>query len=266
MSSITLEQITEIAQELPVAVWVARVPTGELVFANRMFEEIMGIAGRDDVAVGGYAEPYGIHKRDGRIYPESEMPFLRCLQERALVVVDDISIHRPDGRRVHVRAYARPLFGDRDDITHVSIAFIDVTAEVDSQRAREEIEATLNHLQKLESVGQLAGGVAHDFNNLLATVKVLASVMRLDERESVKQESLTQIEQVVDSAMQLTRNLLDFARRTDVGEQRVSLDDVVEHIGGLVKRTFPARVAVRTRREAAHTDVVGERTRLEEVL
>ena len=64
-----------VADELPVGVWVARASSGEFLYANRQFHEIMGMAARDDVAAGEYAAPYGIHDRDGNPYPEQRMPF-----------------------------------------------------------------------------------------------------------------------------------------------------------------------------------------------
>src|ERR1700694_3475012 len=101
--------IATILDALPAGLWVARAPGGELIYANRAFTEIMGVAARDDVAVGAYSEPYGIFGRDGRPYPEDQMPFVRALRENVTVVVDDITIHRGDGRRVAVRAFARPI-------------------------------------------------------------------------------------------------------------------------------------------------------------
>src|SRR5688572_23864970 len=122
--------LARFTEELPVGLWVARVPSGELVYANRAFAEILGMGARDDVALGEYAGPYGIHQRDGSLYPEDQMPFVRAVRERRTVLVDDIVIHRHDGRRVNIRAQARPIFDAAGEITHVVIAFIDFTREV----------------------------------------------------------------------------------------------------------------------------------------
>src|SRR3569833_1285115 len=102
------EIIHSLADDLPVGLWVARAPGGELVYANTRFAEIMGQAGRDDVAVGGYSEPYGIYGRDGLPYPETRMPFVRALLARELVVADDIGGRRGGGGRGPGRAGARP--------------------------------------------------------------------------------------------------------------------------------------------------------------
>src|SRR3954468_16205224 len=130
--------IHAIADDLPVGIWVARAPNGEFVYANHTFAEIMGQVGRDDAKVGSYSAPYGICTRDGTPYPEARMPFVRALQKRRVVVVDDLTIHRPDATFVHVRAFARPVSNNIGLITHVVIAFFDVTREVEAEEGRAE--------------------------------------------------------------------------------------------------------------------------------
>ncbi|MFZ5472191.1 MAG: ATP-binding protein [Myxococcota bacterium] len=143
------EIIGSILQELPHGVWVAKAPGGELVYANKTFADIMGMGARDDVKVGEYAQPYGIYDREGRLYPEGRMPFVRALQAKATVMVDDIVIHRSDGGRVFVRAYAKPLLGPDGEVAMVAIIFSDITAEVRAQEesalAQRQISTIVNH-------------------------------------------------------------------------------------------------------------------------
>ena len=165
-----LALIAAIADDLAAGVWVATVPEGKFVYSNRAFEEIMGTGGLPAVAAGEYAQPYGIYGRDGNLYPESRMPFVRALNERATVVVDDIVIHRRDGRRIYVRAFAKPMLDGAGGITHIAIAFFDITREVDAELARSRAELQLAQAERLASVGMLAAGVAHEINNPLAYV------------------------------------------------------------------------------------------------
>jgi two-component system cell cycle sensor histidine kinase/response regulator CckA len=259
------ESQTWIIDDLPVGVWVAKAPGGEFVYANKMFGEIMGMNAIDDVAVGEYAAPYGICSRTGELYPESGMPFVRAMQERRTVIVDDIVIHRRDGTKVYIRAQARPVF-EGDEITHVVIAFIDITREAEAELARAESEARLLRAQKLEAVGKLAGGIAHDFNNLLATVKLLASTLRIDETDPSRASSLDQIEHVTDSAVQLTRALLGFARRGRNLRRPVGLNRVVGQLAPILARTLGDHIQVETRLEARRDAVVGDVSQLEQVL
>ncbi len=257
--------VSSVADDLPVGVWVARAPDGEFLYANKTFADIMGMAARADVGRGEYAQPYGIHARTGELYPEEKMPFVRALAERRTVVVDDIVIHRHDGGRVHIRAQARPVFGEDDAITHVVIAFIDITREARAEEARLESDQRVRQLQRMDSIGTLAGGIAHDFNNLLAAVKMMAAVLRRNEDDAVKLGYLEQIDDATESAAQLTRALLGFARRGKHLASRVSLHDVAIGVASLMRRALDRRIEVVTQFKATTGDVVGDFSQLEQV-
>ena len=258
--------IHAIADDLPVGVWVARAPGGEFVYANRTFAEIMGQGGREDAAVGGYSEPYGIFTRDGRPYPEDRLPFVRALQERRVVVVDDITIHRPDRTRVDVRAFARPVADAAGQVTHVVIAFFDITREVAAERARAESEKRLHRAQRLEAVGTLAGGIAHDFNNLIFGIKLLASELAANERDEGRRASLELIDDITERSATLTRSLLGFARRGKHRAAPVAIDDVLEAMRDMLERTLTAIEMDFDLAADLRGTVIGDHSQLEQVV
>jgi two-component system cell cycle sensor histidine kinase/response regulator CckA len=120
-----------------------------------------------------------------------------------------------------------------------------------AQRAR--LEAQLQQSQRLESLGQLAGGVAHDFNNLLG---VIASYASFAGQEVAKEPSeihweelrgdIGQIERAVQRATGLTRQLLAFGRREVVHPQVLNLNDVVADVTELLVRTLGEHVELIT--------------------
>jgi len=257
------EIILSLGEELPVGLWVARAPNGELVYANRTFAQIMGMDPRDDVQVGGYAQPYGIYTRTGELYPEHRMPFVRALAERQVIVVDDITIQRSDGTKVDIRAFARPV---GDPITHVIIAFFDITRETAAERARAESEHRLQRAQRLEAVGNLAGGIAHDFNNLIFGLKLIAADLARDEDDPQRRESLAVIDEITERSATLTRSLLGFARRGKHRAVPVAIDDVASSMSELLRRTL-AGVELEFQLEAEDRGaVIGDQAQLEQVL
>jgi PAS domain S-box-containing protein len=139
-SSEELGLIAAIADDLPAGVWVAIVPDGTCVYTNEAFETIMGTKAVPGAEVGNYSGPYGLYTRDGQVYPENRLPFVRALETRGLAVVDDIVVHRRDGGRAFIRAFAKPMMRD-GAITHVAIAFFDITREIDAQAAQARAEA-----------------------------------------------------------------------------------------------------------------------------
>jgi two-component system cell cycle sensor histidine kinase/response regulator CckA len=257
--------LANVIDDLPLGVWIARAPAGEFVLANRMFREIMGMEARPDVVAGGYAAPYGICTRDGEPYPEHLMPFARAVRARATTTVDDIVIHRSDGGRVNIRATARPVMTDAGVITHVVIAFADITAEVAAEKAGKDAEERLRAAQRLEALGRLAAGVAHDFNNLLASIRMLASLLALREPDASRRDDLQRIEDATESAAQLSRALLAFGRH---GGARVQLDLVplVAGVVDLVRRTFDRNIAIDLAQDARAAPVDGDRGQLEQLL
>jgi signal transduction histidine kinase/ActR/RegA family two-component response regulator len=259
------EIIHGLADDLPVGLWVARAPGGELVYANRMFAAIMGQGGRGDTAVGGYAEPYGILTRNGRPYPEDRMPFVRALRERRVVVVDDIMIRRPDRSTVYIRAFANPVTRG-DQISHVVICFFDISREIEAETAKAESEKRLHRAQRLEAIGTLAGGIAHDFNNLVFGIKLLAAELAAAELDPQRRASLRMIDDITERAAMLTRSLLGFAGRGKHRAMPVALDDVIEAMRELLTRTLGGIEMSFELDAADRGTVIGDQSQLEQVV
>jgi PAS domain-containing protein len=132
-----------ILDKLPMAVWVARAPSGEVEYANDAFEAVVGIAAVPGSLIADVPTTYNVFDRAGNRYAVDRLPFSRALASRAPVMVDDIVIHRPDGRRVNVRAFGVPVSDARGEITHVIVAFYDITKEVEVELLRDSMEARL---------------------------------------------------------------------------------------------------------------------------
>ncbi|HTB77665.1 MAG TPA: ATP-binding protein [Polyangiaceae bacterium] len=140
------ELVAAIADQLPVGIYVARVPDGAFVYANDAFQRIMGMPPRADALGGASAAFYGIHTRDGERYPDDRLPFARVLREKASVTIDDIVVHRPDGTRVFVRAVGQPLCDTAGTVKQVVVAFSDMTEEVKVRSRADLAEGRLTHL------------------------------------------------------------------------------------------------------------------------
>lgn len=116
-----------------------------------------------------------------------------------------------------------------------------------STRALAESEARLLQSQKLEAVGQLAGGVAHDFNNLLTAIRGYASLLRERLEGDVEgTDDLNEIDAAAQRAADLTGQLLSFSRRQHVEPKVVDVNELVSSASKLLTRLMSERVTLET--------------------
>ena len=144
-----MEDLSHIIGRLPIGVWVAEVPSGKVAYVNEAFRVIMGQGATASSEITDAPQTYGICDRAGNPYPVERLPFSRVVTTGEPAVVDDIVIHRPDQKKVNVRALAHPVRSDSGTFTHVSISFIDITREVlaedERDRAAERLAMAVNH-------------------------------------------------------------------------------------------------------------------------
>lgn len=125
------------------------------------------------------------------------------------------------------------LVTERDEagrVTRVSGSNMDVSEIVEARLARERLEAQLARAQRMESLGQLAGGVAHDFNNALQVISASCELAEISPPHEVAR-CLVEVREAAMSAAVLTRQLLTFSRQQPAVETRV---DLSERVAGLV--------------------------------
>ncbi|CAB1059211.1 PAS/PAC sensor hybrid histidine kinase [Olavius sp. associated proteobacterium Delta 1] len=145
----------------------------------------------------------------------------------------------PKGKLIPVEIQSRAIsYRGRNVILNVAR---DVTARIEAEREKKQLETQLIHSQKMEAVGTLAGGIAHDFNNLLMGIQGYISMMRLqtdqEGPEDPNDEYLQGIENAVMNAANLTNQLLGFARKGKYTLRQTSLNRIVENSTKMFTRT-----------------------------
>lgn len=139
-----MQDLTKLIGQLPIGVWVASVPSGQAAYTNAAFQAILGMGASESSQIEDAPATYGIFDRIGNPYPVEELPFSRVVRTGDAAVVDDLVIHRRDGSRVNVRAFAHPLRSETGALDYVSIAFIDITREVQAELERDHAAAQVN--------------------------------------------------------------------------------------------------------------------------
>lgn len=156
---------------------------------------------------------------------------------------------RLEGGRPNLEAVEMRLAADPARIVHLYLSpsgerWVAFLVDVSEQK---QIELQLAQSQKMQAIGQLAGGVAHDFNNLL-----MAIFMQLDElaqRHPVgdpSYEGLNQIRQTSTRAAELVRKLLAFSRKQTVQRESLDLGELISEFEVLLRRVLPEDIALVT--------------------
>ena len=113
---------------------------------------------------------------------------------------------------------AAPIHDLHGNITHVLETISDLTES-------KTLEEQLQHSQKMESIGHLAGGIAHEFNNILAVILGYGQAMRKGlEPDSTNQHDLDQILTAAERATSLTKGLLAFSRKQRVSQKNLDVN------------------------------------------
>ena len=165
----------------------------------------------------------------------------------------------PDGSVHWLGTRARIVFdGDRP------LRVLGVAIDIDRQKS---LEAQFRQAQKMEAVGQLAGGVAHDFNNMLTAI--LGNANLLDESLDPDSPLRREVEEVVkagERAAALTRQLLAFSRKQVLMPVNVDINALVADMTAMLRRVIGEQIDLETRLDADLPLVRADAGQLEQVL
>lgn len=138
-----------------------------------------------------------------------------------------------------------------------------VIREVTKER---ETQTRIQMQERLATVGQLAAGIAHDFNNILAAIVVYADLLRRDPNLlSGSQERLNIIQQQVQRAASLIRQILDFSRRSVMEQSTLDLLPFVKELDKLLRRVLPETIQIELTYQPGVYLVNADPTRLQQV-
>ena len=132
---------------------------------------------------------------------------------------------------------------------------------------RKCLEAQIRQTQKLESVGQLAGGVAHDFNNILAAMMIrLSFIQNENQLDGEMREAINEVMCEAKRAANLTRQLLMFSRRSMMGIKLLDINDLVTNLLKMLGRIIGEHIVVRFERHENLPAIEADPSMVEQVL
>jgi PAS domain S-box-containing protein len=143
----------------------------------------------------------------------------------------------------------------------------DITDRKKAEEEKEKLENQLRQAQKMEAIGQLAGGVAHDFNNILTAIIGYGDIiqMKLKEDDPLR-IYIDQILASSDRAANLIQSLLAFSRKQIINTHPINLNKLVEGIEKILLRVIGEDIKLRTILAEEEVTVMADSGQIEQVL
>ena len=218
-----------------------------------------------------YADTFGFESPEEILQLESMMSIVAPSERQRILAIKDARMlgeeaptHyefegvRKAGKRIWLDSINTVV--DWDGEPAILSTQVDVTE-------RKRLEDELRHSQKMEAIGQLAGGVAHDFNNLLQVVSgfTLLAMDDIGDEAEVMQD-LKMIEGAAARAAELTSQLLAFSRRQILHPVDVNLNEIVSDLVLLLQRVFDRQIELVVQADAELNPVRADPGMIQQVL
>jgi two-component system cell cycle sensor histidine kinase/response regulator CckA len=208
-------------------------PEGVATYANEPIGVVLGLPRAQLVGVSlrGFLDDQGQKELARRL--------TECKAGRS--TVGATRLMRADGSRRSVRMSMMPLMDDHGRFSGVVCMVTDTTDHIDARGLKRQ----LDHLRRLDSLGQLIGGISHDFNNLLTVVAGSADMILTTTDESNPHFRLaTDIMEAVSTGRTLTHQLLAFGRSDGNRPEIIPIPDLLTDVQSLFSRTLGEHIGL----------------------
>jgi PAS domain S-box-containing protein len=236
-------------------------PQGLILWSNAAFTKMSGYT-PDEIK----GSPTSLLK-SGKHEPEFYRDLWRTISS-GQVWQGEVINRRKDGALYTEEMTITPVRGDNGRIANFIAIKQDITERKRAEEALRLTQEQLRQSQKLEAIGQLAGGVAHDFNNLLAIIRGNTELaLMAPERFTPEQsECLAQVVTASERAADLTRQLLAFGRKQLMQARPLDLNEVVRNLTKMLQRIIGEHIELRCSCAPSLPPVMGDPGMIEQVL
>jgi two-component system, cell cycle sensor histidine kinase and response regulator CckA len=161
--------------------------------------------------------------------PAERKKMKEMLEKKGIVEAFEIETYKKNREKIWISLTARSVRDIDGTVLYYEGISEDITGRKQAEEEKERLKSQLLQAQKMEALGQLAGGIAHDFNNILTGIKLHAYLGRQGiDSGSLAYIKLKSIEDIVDSSVNLTKQLLGFARGGKYETMPTDLNEIIE--------------------------------------
>ncbi|MEG3083829.1 histidine kinase famiy protein [Sphingomonas sp. PB2P12] len=162
-----------------------------------------------------------------------------AIQKREGIAVELLN-YRKNGSTFWNALFVSPVFGEDGAVRYFFASQLDISR-------RREAEDALHEAQRMEAVGKLTGGIAHDFNNLLQVIQGYADILdaRIDPNDRSARRAVDAISTSATRAATLTQQLLAFARKQELRDRLMNLNQLIGDFRPILERTAGSGMTLR---------------------
>jgi two-component system, cell cycle sensor histidine kinase and response regulator CckA len=143
----------------------------------------------------------------------------------------------------------------------------DITERNEAELEKKLLKDQLSQVQKIESIGRLAGGIAHDLNNLLTPIMGYSQLLqKRSPREDKSYYMAGQISQAGDKAQILVQQLLSFSRKQRLDMKVVNLNEVVSSFYGILRRTIRESIEIQLKPAVENYNIRADANQIEQII
>jgi PAS domain S-box-containing protein len=199
--------------------------------------------------------------------PQTTDRIKAALDSAGLVEALPIETARKNGDTIWLSLNLRLVKDERGVTIYREGTIEDITARMEAESQRKQLEQQLRQSQKMEAIGQLAGGVAHDFNNLLTAINGYSSLalQRAAPDDRIR-GYLEEIKKAGERAANLTRQLLAFGRKQMLKPILLNLNDVVSEMSKMLRRLIGEDICFDARFDPELKHIRADPGQIEQVL
>jgi len=234
---------------------------GKIIMANDQAVTMTGAAGVADL-VGKAALDFIVPEERTRT-----MEGLKRIASGEKFRGIEYNMVRFDRRTVPVEVSASILPNLSGEQTGFIVIIRDVSERKRIEQERQKLENHLHQAQKMEAIGQLAGGVAHDFNNLLTVIVSNGEALKMEPADQAEVTELAgEILTAGKRAADLIAKLLAYSRKGIYQEVPVDLHQKIAEAASILSRTIDKRITIKQDLRAARSIIRGDPSRLQSVI
>ena len=232
---------------------------GRYIMVNKAGEELIGYS-REEI----------LQMRISDVVPRNYLDQIHSRLQKKLtdhsLTIYEVEAIRKDGTRVPIEVSSRLIYEHGVPVA-VQGSARDITERKRAEEALRASQLQLQQSQKLEAIGQLAGGVAHDFNNMLTAIIGYTdlSLRRVGLENSIRR-NLEETKKAAERAAALVRQLLAFSRKQILEPKVLDLNDVVKDLHKMLTRLIGENIQLATRLEANLGSVKADPCQVEQII